>query len=157
MIVTVIWGIFTTASNNLIKKMWPKWDLILWPTAHKLRALTHELHSISLLDYKLPLLKHTIYSQYNSQCPSLYECAVRAKWKKLKLTSDGGDSGGKKCKWGYGRVWWCVRLAGVWSQAVGFVLVRLAGIWLQSPWRCFHIFFYKEILCILYFQCDFQR
>jgi hypothetical protein len=52
---------------------------------------------------------------------------------KLKLNSDDGDSGGKKCKRGYGGVWRSLRLAGVWSQAVGFVLVRLAGIWLQSP------------------------
>jgi hypothetical protein len=27
----------------------------------------------------------------------------------------------------YGEVWRSLRLAGVWSQAVGFVLVRLAG------------------------------
>jgi hypothetical protein len=30
------------------------------------------------------------------------ECAVRAMRKKLKLIPDGGDSGGKKCKRGYG-------------------------------------------------------
>jgi hypothetical protein len=57
--------------------------------------------------------------------------------KKLKLSSDGGDSGSKKCKRGYdgayGGIWRSLRLAGVWSQAVGFVLVRLAEIWLQSP------------------------
>jgi hypothetical protein len=57
--------------------------------------------------------------------------------KKLKLSCDSGDSGSKKCKRGYGGayggVWQSLRLAGVWSQAVGFVLVRLAGIWLQSP------------------------
>jgi hypothetical protein len=49
------------------------------------------------------------------------------------LNSDGGDSGSKKCKSDYGGVWQSLCLAGVWSQAVGFVLVRLAGIWLQSP------------------------
>jgi hypothetical protein len=32
----------------------------------------------------------------------LDECAVRAMRKKLKLSSDGGDSGSKKCKRGYG-------------------------------------------------------
>jgi hypothetical protein len=52
--------------------------------------------------------------------------------KKLKLISDDGVSGGKKCKRGYcgayGGVWRSLRLAGVWSQAVGFVLVLLAGI-----------------------------
>jgi hypothetical protein len=56
---------------------------------------------------------------------------------KLKLISDSGDSGRKKSKRGYGGayggVWLSPRLAGVWSLAVGFVLVRLAGIWLQSP------------------------
>jgi hypothetical protein len=51
--------------------------------------------------------------------------------KKLKLSSDGGDSGSKKYKRGYGGVWRRLRLAEVWSQAVGFLL-HLAGIWLQS-------------------------
>jgi hypothetical protein len=56
---------------------------------------------------------------------------------KSKLNSDGGDSGSKTFNHGYGGayggVWRSLRLAGVWSQAVGFVLVRLAGMWLQSP------------------------
>jgi hypothetical protein len=56
--------------------------------------------------------------------------------KKLKLSFNGGDSGSKKCKRGcsgaYGGVWRSLRFAGVWSQAVGFVLVRLAGTWRQS-------------------------
>jgi hypothetical protein len=51
--------------------------------------------------------------------------------KKFKLISDGGDSGSKRCKRGYSSTY-DLRLAGVWSQAVGFVVVRLAGIWLQS-------------------------
>jgi hypothetical protein len=55
----------------------------------------------------------------------------------MELNSDGGDCGSKKCKLGYGGayggVWRSLRLAGVWSQAVDFVLVRLARIWLQSP------------------------
>jgi hypothetical protein len=67
----------------------------------------------------------------------LYEGAVRAMRKKIKLNSDGGDTSSKKCKRGYGSacggVWRSLRLVGVRSQAVGFVLVRLAGIWLQSP------------------------
>jgi len=50
----------------------------------------------------------------------------------LKLSSDGGYSGIEKCKLGYvsacGWVWRSLRLTGVWSQAVGFVLVRLAGV-----------------------------
>jgi hypothetical protein len=63
--------------------------------------------------------------------------------KKLKLISDGGDFGSKKCIRGYGGVWPSLRLAGVWSQAVGFVLVRLAGIWLQSPFSHL-IYFIKK-------------
>jgi hypothetical protein len=51
--------------------------------------------------------------------------------KELKFHSDGGNSGNKKCKWGYGGVWQSPHLAGVWSQAVGFVLMHLARIWLQ--------------------------
>jgi hypothetical protein len=51
--------------------------------------------------------------------------------KKIKLSSDGGDSVSKKLKRGCvgacGGVWRSLRLAFVWSQAVGFVLVRLAG------------------------------
>jgi hypothetical protein len=66
----------------------------------------------------------------------LNECAIRSMQKKLKLSSDSGDSGSKGGYGGaYGGVWRSLRLAGVWSQAVGSVLVRLAGIRLQSPWR----------------------
>jgi hypothetical protein len=58
-----------------------------------------------------------------------------------KLSFGGGDSGSNKRKRGYGDanggVWRSLSLAGVWSQAAGFVLVHLAGIWLQSPWRFF--------------------
>jgi hypothetical protein len=40
-----------------------------------------------------------------------------------KLESyDGGESGNKKCKRGYGGA-----CDGVWSEAVGFVLLRLAA------------------------------
>jgi hypothetical protein len=52
--------------------------------------------------------------------------------KTSKLSSEGGDSGSKKRKRGYGGacggIWRSLHLAGVWSQAVGFVLVCLAGI-----------------------------
>jgi hypothetical protein len=51
--------------------------------------------------------------------------------KQLKLISEGGDCGSKKCKRGYGGVWRSLRFTEVWSQAVDFVLVLLAGIWLQ--------------------------
>jgi hypothetical protein len=54
---------------------------------------------------------------------------------KLKLSSDCGDSDIKKFKQGYGGVWLSLFLAGVWSQAVGFLVMRLAGVWLQ--WKCF--------------------
>jgi hypothetical protein len=44
----------------------------------------------------------------------------------LKQSSDGGDFGSNKCKRGYGGVWQSLRLAEVWSQAVGFVLASVA-------------------------------
>jgi hypothetical protein len=55
------------------------------------------------------------------------ECAISATREKLKLSSESGDFGSKKCKRGYGGayvrsggvcVWWQSR---VWSQAVAFV------------------------------------
>jgi hypothetical protein len=65
---------------------------------------------------------------------TLEEFAVRAIRKKLKLSSDSGDTGSKKCKRGcggaYGGVWPSLRLVGVWNQVVGFVLVRLARIYI---------------------------
>jgi hypothetical protein len=69
----------------------------------------------------------------------------------LKLFSDGGDSGSKKFKrgrwWGleesaFGRVWSLE--SGVWSQAVGFVLVRLAGIWLVTVKMFSHLSYLKR-------------
>jgi hypothetical protein len=73
----------------------------------------------------------------NVRHASLYERASRVIRKKMELRSDsGGHSGSKKCKRGYGGayggVWRSLRLAGVWSETVGFVLLRFAGIWLQS-------------------------
>jgi hypothetical protein len=47
--------------------------------------------------------------------------------KQWKVSPDSGDSGSKKCKRGYGGIWRSLRLARVWIQTVGFVLVRLAG------------------------------
>jgi hypothetical protein len=53
----------------------------------------------------------------------------------FKLSSDDGNSGSEKCKrdygGSYGQVWYSLCLVGVWSQAVGFVLVHLVEIWLQ--------------------------
>jgi hypothetical protein len=51
--------------------------------------------------------------------------------KKMKLICDGDDWYQET----HMRLWWrpCLDLAGVWSQAVGFVFALLAGIWLQLP------------------------
>jgi hypothetical protein len=58
--------------------------------------------------------------------------SVRYTKKKLELSSDCGDSSNMKYKGGnggaYGWVWRSLRLAGIWSHVVGFVLVCLAGI-----------------------------
>jgi len=51
----------------------------------------------------------------------------------IRLRSDDGDSGSKKCKRGYGGVWRSLRVAGVWSQAVDTLLMRLTEILLESP------------------------
>jgi hypothetical protein len=53
-----------------------------------------------------------------------YECIVRVmQKKKLKLSSDGGKSGSKKCKRGYGgtysEVWWNLPMTGVWGLESG--------------------------------------
>jgi hypothetical protein len=48
--------------------------------------------------------------------------------KKFISSFGGGDSGRNKCKRGYDRVRQSQRLAGIWSQVVGFVFVRLAEI-----------------------------
>jgi hypothetical protein len=53
----------------------------------------------------------------------LYECAVRSMLKKLKLSSDSGDFGSKKCKrsgGAYCGMWRSLLLTGVWCQAVSF-------------------------------------
>jgi hypothetical protein len=52
----------------------------------------------------------------------------------------------------HGEVWQNLRLAGIWSQAVGIVLVRLAGIWLQSP-----LIYFTNKCMYSYFQHDLQR
>jgi hypothetical protein len=82
--------------------------------------------------------------------------------KKLKLSSDGGYRGSKKCKRGYGGacggVWRSMRLAGVWSQAVGFVLCvwQDSGFSRHENFFTFHLL-YTEMLQIFYFQYDFHR
>jgi hypothetical protein len=49
----------------------------------------------------------------------------------LKLSYDGSDSGSKKCKHDYGGAhggsWPSLLLAGIWSQAVGFMFLHLAS------------------------------
>jgi hypothetical protein len=79
--------------------------------------------------------------------------------KKLKLSSDGGDSTSKKCKPGYGGayggVWRSLPLAGVWSQAAGFVLVRLTGNLASVAVKMFSTFIYfvkKNINFIVGFE-----
>jgi hypothetical protein len=90
-----------------------------------------------------PLNKHVVSLSATNILASvqkiaiMLDCTSAKRKKKLKLHSDGGDSGSKKYKRryvdAYVEVWRSLRLAGVWSEAVGFVLVRLAGIWLQPP------------------------
>jgi hypothetical protein len=84
-----------------------------------------------------PICEYSVCSEYMNQCPSRLIVKVRRSCEAGKLKSDCGDSGSKKYELVYGgaysRVWRSLRLTGVWSQEVGFVLVRLAGIWLQSP------------------------
>jgi hypothetical protein len=52
--------------------------------------------------------------------------------KKMKISFDGGDSGSKKCKRGYGGaysgVWRSLRVAGIWSlESVGRFYVGAIG------------------------------
>jgi hypothetical protein len=53
----------------------------------------------------------------------MYECAAYTVLKELKISSDCGESGSKKCKRGcggtYGSVWRKLRLAGIWSLDSG--------------------------------------
>jgi hypothetical protein len=48
---------FLIANNE---KHITKRDLILWPSVHEPITLTHELHSVSLLDYKVRHLNITL-------------------------------------------------------------------------------------------------
>jgi hypothetical protein len=77
------------------------------------------------------------------------QSAYSAMQRNLILSSNGSDCGSRKCKRGYnvtcGGVCQSLRLTGVWSQAVGFVLVRLTRMWPQLPWRCSHISFSLQI------------
>jgi hypothetical protein len=123
--------VVTTSLNLLLRFGWPR-------VSSEQPLVTFDSTKHQYYKYLL-LLK-------NSQCPS--RLSVRM-WRscdaeKLKLSSDGIDSGSKKCKRRCGGVWRSPRLAGVRSQAVGFVLVRLAGIWRQSPWRCFQIIYFTK-------------
>jgi hypothetical protein len=101
----------------------------------------------------------------NARHALLDEYIVRAMRKKLKLRSDGGDSGSKKCKRGRGgayggdlaesafggslesgvRRWvlcWCVWQESGFSRREDVFTLNLV---------------YKEMLLILFFQCYFQR
>jgi hypothetical protein len=70
----------------------------------------------------------------------LDESALLVMRKQLKLSPEGGNSSSKKCKGDYygvcGEVCRSLRLAGIWSQAVGSFGV-FAEIWLKSPCLCF--------------------
>jgi hypothetical protein len=50
--------------------------------------------------------------------------------KQSKLSSDGTGSGGEKCERSHGDifgwVWQILHMAGIWSQAVGFMLAPVA-------------------------------
>jgi hypothetical protein len=82
-----------------------------------------------------------------------YGCAVREMWE--KLSSDGGESGSKKCKRGYGGaygvIWRSLCLAGVWSQVVGFVLVFDRNLASVAVKMCSHLVLLKRhfINCVL--------
>jgi hypothetical protein len=71
--------------------------------------------------------------------------------KTRKLCSEDGSCDGNKCKRGsggaHGGVQRSLRLVefGVWSQAVGFVLLHLEGIWLFEDVSTFN-FLYQECL-----------
>jgi hypothetical protein len=71
-----------------------------------------------------------------------------AKRKKLKLSSDGDDSGSKKCKRSYdgtnGGVWRSLRLAGFWSQAVGLGWC----VWQEDV---FAVKMFSHLMCFIIF------
>jgi hypothetical protein len=98
----------------------------------------HNNNTLFENSFNKQLVNSSIQSN-NSQCPLRLTVRVHRSCDAETIenkSSDGGDSGSRKCKrdYGgvYGGVWLTLRLAGIWSQAVGFELVRLAGIWLQS-------------------------
>jgi hypothetical protein len=59
--------------------------------------------------------KYTPNVTANFQHAGPNKCVARAMWKNLKLSSNNGDYGSKKCKGGSDG---SLNLAGVWSQAV---------------------------------------
>jgi hypothetical protein len=95
----------------------PHWELFLLPTANEIRQ-------------KLQWLQ--LGNRDNIRRAWLYKCAIRATRKKLKLSSDGGDSGSKECKRGcggaYGGDWRSLGLEGFCNlQSGGRVCVRALG------------------------------
>jgi len=95
--------------------------------SNSIRGFIHSLGTnVGIVRWpRLPL--SIITSSASARHAFMYECTARGMWKKLK-SSDSGDSGSKKCECGYGGayggVWRSLLFEGVWSQAVGFVLVR---------------------------------
>jgi hypothetical protein len=69
--------------------------------------------------------------------------------RKLKLSSDGGDSGSKKYKRGHDSAYVG---SGVWSRVVGFALLLLTRIWLG----CLEDIFTFNLLLKCYTFCTFN-
>jgi hypothetical protein len=96
-------------------------ESLLGPLEAKMETYRHSTGSQFNVIYLLST--HNIIA--NIRDARLYECAVRAMRKKLKLSSDSGSSDSNKCKRGNGGacggVWRSLRLArvGVWSLESG--------------------------------------
>jgi hypothetical protein len=81
----------------------------------------------------------------------LDECAVREIRKKMKLSSDGGDSGSKKCKLDYGDacgvVWW---ESGVRPTDLCWC------VWQESVFSCYEDVFTAVLIMLLYSSLYFN-
>jgi hypothetical protein len=68
--------------------MLAEWGSIVWPSAHEPRNLTHMLHCISLLDYKLALPKYEVW-QLSSRNLRIYvaSSSERAVTKQRHITT----------------------------------------------------------------------
>jgi hypothetical protein len=77
---------------------------------------------------------------------------MRAMRKKMKLSSDGGDFGSKKCKRGCGGdvLGGCLEPVLCWCVWQGSGFSRREDVFTLN-------LLHKEMLLIVYFQCDLQR